>query len=238
MTDGSQKVLAPQAKARKSSGIVVPKLLKWHQRLAASLVYLFVRVLALTLRYQLEAPPSVTSRATPALYAVWHNRLAIGLIVYQKIKHRQRQPQRLAAMVSASKDGGIFARILEHFGAQPVRGSSSRRGPQALLEMTTWAERGYDLALTPDGPRGPGYVVQAGVISLARVTGRALIPVSHYLGWKVCLKSWDRFQIPLPFSRVVMKFGEPLHVPREATEAELEALRAELEQRLRSMTVD
>ena len=80
-------------------------------------------------------------------------------------------------MVSASRDGGILAGILEQFGVKPVRGSSSRRGPQALLEMTTWAERGYDLAITPDGPRGPRYKVQEGVISAAQLTGLPIVPV-------------------------------------------------------------
>jgi hypothetical protein len=240
MMDDDIKVLEhkPKTQSRKSSGIVVPKRLKWHQRLAASLVYLFIRVVALTLRYRWEASPRVTGLTTPAIYATWHNRLAVGLILYRKIKRRQGLPRRLAAMVSASKDGGIVARIFEHFGVQPVRGSSSRRGAQALLEMTTWAERGYDLALTPDGPRGPCYVVQPGAIALASVTGLPIIPVSYYLSWKVCLKSWDRFQVPLPFSRTVMKFGEPLHVPRQATAAELERWRAEFEQRLRRLTVD
>ena len=84
----------------------------------------------------------------------------------------------MAAMVSASKDGGFLASILECFGVQPVRGSSSRRGPQALLELTGWAERGYDLAITPDGPRGPRYVVQEGIIALAQVTGLPIVPAS------------------------------------------------------------
>ena len=104
------------------------------------------------------------------------------------------------AIVSASRDGAFLTGILEYFKVQPVRGSSSRRGPQALLELTTWAERGYDLAITPDGPRGPRYVVQDGVISLAQLTGLPIVPVSYYVNWKIRVKSWDRFQIPLPFS--------------------------------------
>jgi lysophospholipid acyltransferase (LPLAT)-like uncharacterized protein len=128
--------------------------------------------------------------------------------------------------------------VLEHFGVHPVRGSSSRRGPQALLELTTLAQRDYDIAITPDGPRGPCYIVQPGVISLAQITGRPIVPSSHTLGWKIRLKSWDRFQIPLPFSRVVMKFTEPIHIPREATDAEREALRQQLEARLNALTED
>src|SRR4030095_14421736 len=91
----------------------------------------------------------------------------------------------LAAMVSASKDGALLARILEDFGVQPVRGSSSRRGPQALLELTTWSERGYDLAITPDAPRGPCYIVQEGVMSLAQLTSLPVVPVSCELHPKI-----------------------------------------------------
>jgi lysophospholipid acyltransferase (LPLAT)-like uncharacterized protein len=121
---------------------------------------------------------------------------------------------------------------------QPVRGSSSRRGPQALLELTGWAERGYDLAITPDGPRGPRYVVQEGVMGLAQVTGLPIIPASYHLSWKVQAKSWDRFQIPLPFSRCEMVFGKPVRVPREASDAEREALRQQLERTLKEISRD
>jgi lysophospholipid acyltransferase (LPLAT)-like uncharacterized protein len=158
--------------------------------------------------------------------------------MYRRYLERTNQSMRVAAIVSASKDGGVVARVLEHFDVQPVRGSSSRRGPQALLELTTWAERGYDLAITPDGPRGPCYVVQPGVVSLAQITGRSILPVSYHLSWKIRLKSWDRFQIPLPFGRITMRFGDPIPVPREATESEREALRLQVENALKAITED
>jgi lysophospholipid acyltransferase (LPLAT)-like uncharacterized protein len=144
----------------------------------------------------------------------------------------------LAALVSASKDGGFLAAILERFGVQPVRGSSSRRGAQALLELTSWADRGYNLAITPDGPRGPRYQVQPGAISLAQVTGLPIVPVSYSLGAKIRLKSWDQFQIPLPFSRCTMVFEKPIWVERGASDEEREQLRLELEHRLRGITID
>ena len=131
-------------------------------------------------------------------------------------------------MVSASKDGGFLTGILECFTVQPVRGSSSRRGAQALLELSTWAERGYDLAITPDGPRGPCYVVQEGVMSLAQLTGLPIVPVSYSVNWKIRVKSWDRFQIPLPFARCEMIYAKPIWVPREATDAEREKLRLQV----------
>ena len=141
-------------------------------------------------------------------------------------------------MVSASKDGGFLTAILERFKVQPVRGSSSRRGPQALLELTTWAERGYDLAITPDGPRGPCYVVQEGIMSLAQITGLPILPASYNLNWKIRPKSWDRFQIPLPFSRCEIRVEKPIRVPREASDAERENLRLQLKETLKRLSKD
>jgi len=139
----------------------------------------------------------------------------------------------LAALVSASKDGAFLTAILERFGVQPVRGSSSRRGAQALLELATWAERGYDLAITPDGPRGPRYVVQDGTMALAQITGLPVVPASFRLEWKIQLKSWDRFQIPVPFSRCEIYVGKMLTVPRDISDEEREKLRRLLEAEMR-----
>ena len=93
----------------------------------------------------------------------------------------------MAAMVSASRDGALLAGILERFGVQPVRGSSAAGAARKrCCEIISWAERGYDLAITPDGPRGPCYIVQEGVMSLAQVTGLPIVPVAINLNWKIC----------------------------------------------------
>ena len=225
---------------RRSTGVVVPHTARWHQRLGAWLLSILARAMTATVRFHYEdrsgffdSPP-----AGQAIYCVWHNRLALCLQVYFGFAQRRNQTPGMAAMVSASKDGAFLSSILECFRVQPVRGSSSRRGPQALLELTTWAERGYDLAITPDGPRGPRYIVQDGIMSLAQITGLPIVPASYHLGWKIRVKSWDHFQIPLPFSRCEVRLGRPVRVPREATDAEREALRLELERTLREITVD
>jgi hypothetical protein len=158
--------------------------------------------------------------------------------VYHGQTKRRSLGKGLVALISASKDGAFLAAILECFGVQPVRGSSSRRGPQALLELTSWAERDYDLAITPDGPRGPRYVVQEGVMSLAQLTGRPIIPFGFYARRKIQLKSWDGFQIPLPFSRCDLSLGKPIHVPREATNAEREEIRKSIEKTLIDISRD
>jgi len=155
-------------RSRKSSGIVTPHPLRWDQRLAASLIYGLIEAVSFTLRLRWEYHPQVLQKDTGSvIFCIWHNRLPLSLIMYRHYVRRRQQSHQLAAIVSASKDGGVVARVLEHFGVEPVRGSSSRRGPQALLELITWAERGYDLAITPDGPRGPRYIIKPGAIALA-----------------------------------------------------------------------
>ena len=98
-----------------------------------------------------------------------------------------------------------------------------------MRELASCAELGYDLAVTPDGPRGPRYVVQKGVIDLAQFTGLPIIAVTCNTRRKICIKSWDGFQIPLPFSRCELVLHAPMLVPRDASEAKTEELRLELE---------
>jgi len=199
-----------------------------------------LRAVTATLRFRYDDPYGVFSGPPqgPLIYCVWHNRLALTMAAYYGFVRKRNPTPGMAAMVSASRDGGFLAGILECFRVEPVRGSSSRRGPQALLELTSWAERGYDLAITPDGPRGPCYVVQDGVMSLAQVTGLPILPVSFHVSRKIRARSWDRFQIPLPFARCELKVARPVRVPRDCSDAEREALRQELEQTLRSITHD
>jgi len=231
----------PEAKRPKpKSGVVIPHKPKWHQRLGAWVIFAVIRGVALTLRYRFDDRSGFFKGPAggQAIYCVWHNRLALALMGYRLYAQKHIQTPGMAGLVSASRDGGFLSGILELFGVQPVRGSSSRRGAQAMLELTTWAERGYDLAITPDGPRGPCYVVQDGAASLAQLTGLPILPVSFHLNWKIRVKSWDRFQIPLPFARCEFVVEKPVIVPREATDAEREVLRQQLETVMRSITRD
>ncbi len=225
---------------KKSSAVVVPHKPKWYQRVAAWFIYAAIQTVSVTLRYRWTDNSGVFEGQGPGagIYCVWHNRLVLCMKAYYGYIKKHNHSSGLAVMVSASKDGGFLSGVLECFGVEPVRGSSSRRGHQALRELTTWAKRDYDLAITPDGPRGPCYVVQDGIISLAQLTGMPIVPVTYNLGWKIRLKSWDRFQIPLPFSRCEMVYEKPVRVPRGATEADREKLRLELENKLKGISRD
>lgn len=229
------------AAATPKSEVVIPHRAKWHQRLAAALIVFLIRAMATTVRYRIDDYSGFFQGKVPPgkfIFAIWHNRLALSIILYQRYVHRYEPARRMAALVSASRDGGLLAQILEYFGVEPIRGSSSRRGGQALVEMSTCAERGYDLAITPDGPRGPRYEVQDGVITTAQVTGLPVVPVSYHLGWKIRLNSWDGFQIPLPFTRCNITTGKPLNIPREISDEQREEFRKQLEQALREITLD
>lgn len=221
------------------SGVIVPHEPTFKQRVLAWLIYSVIRCVVATLRFRWDTFPSALSTsAGPHIFCVWHNRLPLCIPMYRGFMRAYGRPPRMAAIVSASRDGAMMSRLIELFGVQPVRGSSSKRGAQAMLELSRFAEQGYDLALTPDGPRGPRYVCKEGAVYLAQMTGLAIVPASCHVGWKICLKSWDRFQIPLPFSRVTVTLGEPLSVPRDASDDLRERLRLELDRRLLALTKD
>lgn len=218
----------------------VPHPPKWHQRLAALLIYVAIRCLAFTIRFRVDEGSIFISKLPPEkfVFIIWHNRLVLALIIFQRYVLRRDRTRKLASIASASRDGALITSIIELFGVQPVRGSSSRRAAQALRELVAWGEQGHDLAITPDGPRGPRYTLPEGVISTAQLTGLPIVPVVYHLNWKICLKTWDRFQIPLPFARCEITTGRMLRVPRTATDLEREELRQQLETELRAITRD
>lgn len=222
------------------SGVVTPHPATRSGRVLATLIYTLTRLVDATLRYEYSGQSFLNVKVLerPLIFAIWHNRLALSLLLYRRYVRERFPERRMAALVSASRDGGMLARVLELYEVQPVRGSSSRRGAQAMRELTAWAERGYDLAITPDGPRGPRYQVQEGTVAVAQLTGLPILPVAYHLSPKVCARSWDRFQFPLPFGRCTVHLGEPMSVPRDASESVRAACLGELQKRMAAMTRD
>jgi lysophospholipid acyltransferase (LPLAT)-like uncharacterized protein len=228
------------ATATNRPGVVVPHELPWYKRCGVEILCACIRVLMATWRKRLratsEAAEQGNSKHSSVIFCVWHNRLAIAFGTYTRQCHKRWPAAGIAAVVSASRDGAFLASILEHFDIQPIRGSSSRRGPQALLEATTWAiDKNYHVTITPDGPRGPCYKIQDGIVSLAQLTGKPILPLALEANSKLQLRSWDRFQIPLPFAKCTFIYGEPIFVPRDADDAERERIRARLESIMREM---
>jgi len=224
----------------RKSDVVVPNTLRWHGALAAAAAHSVTRLFDSTWRLNLEDADDTLAAIgnRQVIFSLWHNRLLLAPPSYRKFFLARQPHRRLAALVSASKDGAILARVMEHHGIQPVLGSSSRRGAQALRELTSWAKRGYDFAITPDGPRGPRYEVQPGAVMLAQITGLPIVPASATVGWKKEFSSWDAFKLPLPFSRCQIRIGEMVHVSRGADEIEREAARRTLQERMDALTED
>src|SRR5580658_961028 len=172
-----------------------------------------------TLRWRIEDPAGLLAN-TPersCIFAFWHNRIFLLPYLFRKHWH-SRQRDRVAVLVSASKDGEFLTGVLDKFRLICVRGSSSRRGKQALREMAELVNLGYDAGITPDGPRGPKYRCQDGVIGLAQLTQAPIIPVSWDVTRKVVVKSWDQFMVPLPFARATLRIGAPMIIPANASE--------------------
>ncbi len=173
----------------------------------------------------------------PFILVSWHNRNILAPFGY--LAHRRGQ-RRFMPLASASRDGSLAAAAMQSLGVTCIRGSSSRGGSKALRQMLKAAKAGNDLGITPDGPRGPLYKVQPGVVASARMTGLPIIPMAYQARRKVLLKSWDRMIVPWPFNRLVYAYGEPIRVPRDADEAALEAFRQQVEHALMTLveTVD
>jgi len=166
------------------------------------------------------------------IWAFWHNRVFSAPVVYRKFLSSRRG----AVLTSPSGDGEIIAQVMKRFGVGSVRGSSNKRAAAALRELLTWIREGKDVAITPDGPRGPKYELQPGIIKVAQLTKAPVLPIHIHYGKCFKLKSWDSFMIPWPFSRVDVTFGELHEVARTRTDEDFETERAKLETILKQTT--
>jgi lysophospholipid acyltransferase (LPLAT)-like uncharacterized protein len=155
------------------------------------------------------------------IFVLWHGRLLLPAYVHRGEGH--------AALVSRSADGENIARLLRRWGFMPVRGSSSRGGTAAVRELARAARSGRSIIITPDGPRGPREVLKDGPLYVARLSGLPIVPVAAAAAHSWTVEGWDRFEVPLPFTRVVIEYGAPFVVRRDADAAELAGRRAALQ---------
>ena len=184
-----------------------------------------LRVLSRTWRMRTVNEPVLTTarlNRTPLLFTLWHGQMLP--ILWQ---HRD---QSIAILISEHRDGEIIARIAQRFGCRSIRGSTSRGGSRALLALARELSEGRDAAITPDGPRGPAHSFAPGALVAAQRSGKPMILVAAHAEKAWQLRSWDRFIIPKPFTRVTIAYHGPVFVeaagPREAAERapELESL--------------
>lgn len=205
----------------------------WRARWLIAFGFRLLQVLARTLRYEIDDRADVIGRPGKGNYiaALWHNRLLLISFVLKRFF-----PQRPGAgLISASRDGDLIADVTKRFGFDVVRGSSSRMGAAALLELSQVLNSGRDVLLTPDGPRGPAYELGPGIIFLAQKTGAPVVPINMEYSscWRV--KSWDRFIIPRPFSKVRVIIGQPQQIRSTSTDEQFEAERLRLQKAMMSL---
>ena len=196
-------------------------------RLLIGFGFRLLQLWARTLRYEVEArsPALETPIKENYIGALWHNRLL--LISYALKRFVPHRPG--AGLISASRDGDLVADLTERFGFDVVRGSTSRLGASAMLELTQVLASGRDVLITPDGPRGPAYEVGRGIIFLAPKSGAPIQPINieYSSCWRA--RSWDKFILPRPFSRARVIFGPLFRVVSTETEEEFEAERLRLQ---------
>jgi lysophospholipid acyltransferase (LPLAT)-like uncharacterized protein len=168
----------------------------------------------------------------PLIYAVWHGRILIVPWLNARLR-RHEGARRVRVLASRSRDGQMIAEFAQRFGLDVTRGSSSRGGLDALRELTRAVRAGEDVAMVPDGPRGPARRLQAGIVALAAVTGAPIVPVGIAARPARRLSSWDRFMIPIPFARCAVVFGGLVEVKRHD---DREEARARVERALEDAT--
>jgi lysophospholipid acyltransferase (LPLAT)-like uncharacterized protein len=179
-----------------------------------------------TVRFRIAAPD--TKVEGPTIYVLWHGRLLSLAYLHRG--------QNVMSLISRSADGEYISRIVEYWDYHSARGSSSRGGTEALRELVKAVRSGRSLAITPDGPRGPRQRMKPGVVVVAQLTGQPLVPVSVAASSAWWINSWDRFMIPRPFAKLTVRYGEPIYVPRNATEADVNEISERVESILNALT--
>jgi lysophospholipid acyltransferase (LPLAT)-like uncharacterized protein len=193
----------------------------------ARLGYPLIAALGRTLRWRVEGMhhlDAILASGRQPVMAFWHGRILPATVYFRR--------RGIVVITSENFDGEWIARIIERFGYGTARGSTSRGAGKAMREMVRAMRSGRASGFTLDGPRGPARVAQPGAIWLARATGNPVLPFHLEASRHWTMGSWDRTQVPKPFSTVALAIGEPLEVPRGVSDDGLEACRLELERRL------
>ncbi len=189
--------------------------------LAPPLAAALVRGLGMTLRLTVDGVAAVAPfwrTGRPVIYALWHGELL--MIPWLNVRlARTAGARRARVLASRSRDGDLVTRYVEQFGIEVVRGSSSRGGMEAVRVLLGALRAGEDVAVVPDGPRGPRRHAQPGVVALAALSGAPIVPLGFAASPAWRLSTWDSFVIPMPFARAAAAIGSPLVVGRDADRA-------------------
>jgi hypothetical protein len=193
---------------------------------------LFIKLSKICMRTEVIDPHKhVCPEKFPYISVTWHNRL-----LFFPVMCTMPVRKKTVAMVSASRDGQYVTDICRLFGIQSVRGSSSKKGFIAFNDALRFLKDGCNISITPDGPRGPRYRMSKGPIALASKTGYPVLPASINYSSYWELRSWDRFQIPKPWAKVSLVLGEPIKIPDNLSNADIEKWRKTVEDALNAIS--
>lgn len=193
--------------------------------MAKFLIYFIVK----TCRFHVRGAEHIDrlrEQDVPIIYAYWHRHIFVTIYRFRKTGARP--------LISLSKDGELVAQIAEEFGMEPVRGSSSRGGARAFLELINTVKKDKsEVLITADGPKGPVCQIKDGTLSLAQKTGSVIVPLCwHASRVKVFEKTWDKFKIPKLFGKIIYAYGEPFHIPPNTKKEDYEQLKQKLKHQL------
>jgi lysophospholipid acyltransferase (LPLAT)-like uncharacterized protein len=190
--------------------------------------FVLIKLIGLTVRFEVQGWENWEAASQDGglpIYTFWHNRVFLATYFWRE--------RRIVVMTSQSFDGEYIARFIQRFGYGAARGSSTRGGVGAIVEMARLMRSGCPTGFTIDGPKGPRYVAKMGAVLLAKKTGQPILPftitASSY--WSAS-KSWDQFQVPKPFARALVQIAKPIYVAPDADENQLQMKRDELQQTL------
>ena len=206
---------------------------RWQRAQVAAIAgigYPVISLLGQTLRWRVEGLghlEAIDAGGQRAVMGFWHGRILPATYYFRR--------RGIVVITSQNFDGEWIARIIERFGYGTARGSTSRGAERALIQLTRAMAAGHPAGFTLDGPRGPARRAQPGAVWLAKVTGNPVLPFHLEADRYWTMRSWDRTQIPKPFSRVALAVGAPIQVPPEADAAVVESKRAELERALAAL---
>ena len=196
------------------------------------ILFVILYLIGKTLRVQIinrDVESQLEKQGKAIIYTFWHGRMLYFPYLY-------RFSNKSTILTSPSEDGEIVARTAKIFGFSSIRGSSFKRGGPALLKMTRSIKEGKAVTMVADGSRGPLYKVQEGIINLAYLTGAPILPVVYGVKNKIQLNTWDRFIIPLPFSKIKVMYGDPVYVDKKTEEIKSKSKLEELEKKLKEIT--
>lgn len=186
------------------------------QSAIAWLLSMFIRFVYLTSRktflYDDAAIPYLKGEDN-ALFAFWHGRMMMCPTI--EPPHRK-----MHVLISSHRDGLLISQVIAHFGEATIAGSSSKGGKEAVMDILRKLKSGDNISITPDGPRGPVQVAQMGVVTIAKLSKKPVLPVTFSSTWHKRLRSWDRFMVALPFGRIVFCVGAPIMVARDMDDEE------------------